>query len=237
MTLPTLAILAGGLATRLGPITELVPKALVRLAGEPFLAHQLRLAKRQGFGRVRILTGHLGHMISDFVGDGSAFGLEVSVIKDRAEKVGTGGAVRDALRELGESFFCLYGDSYLDVEVKSAWSQFQADKDSLALMAVLHNNDQWDSSNVIFQKGRIVAHEKGTPRRPGMDWIDYGFSIFRFSAFSYAPSHGPFDLSMLTAQLAKEGKLAGYEVQNRFYEIGKPESLLETEAYLSSIRS
>ena len=126
MSLPTLALLAGGTATRLRPITEKIPKSLVEVAGEPFLAHQLRLFRRQGIRRVILLVGHLGDQIEAFVGNGSAFGLDVAYSYDGQTKRGTGGAVRQALPLLGPSFFTCYGDSYLDVDLAPIHAAFVA---------------------------------------------------------------------------------------------------------------
>jgi len=233
MTLPPLAILAGGLATRLRPITETIPKSLVKVAGEPFLAHQLRLAKRQGFCKIILLTGHLGEQIEAFAGNGARFGLEIAYSHDGSEPRGTGGAVRAAQRYLDEVTFVTYGDSYLDIAVEPIWSRFCA-SGSAALMTVLHNQDQWDPSNVIFDGTMVRQHDKTANGQPGVEWIDYGLSVFRTEAITSCDYPDPFDLSLLTKKLAHEGQLAGHEVSTRFYEIGKPEGLEETAAYLSA---
>lgn len=233
--LPTLAILAGGLATRLRPITLTIPKALVEVAGEPFLAHQLRLAKRQGFSRVVLMVGHLGEQIEAFARDGEAFGLEVEYVYDGPTQRGTGGAIRAALPRLGEHFFVLYGDSYLDVEARPIWAAYRA-AGLPALMSVLHNRDRWDPSNVIFADGLVIRHDKAARGEPGVEWIDYGFSVFSKTAIESWSGPDPFDLAHLTRELAASGKLAGFEVSQRFYEVGKPEGLAETEAYIRAKR-
>src|ERR1700693_3124601 len=110
------AILAGGLATRLRPVTEAIPKSLIEVAGEPFIAHQLRLLRREGIRRVVICVGHLGDMIRAFVDDGARFGLDVAYSFDGSMLLGTGGALRQALPLLEEPFYVLYGDSYLDID-------------------------------------------------------------------------------------------------------------------------
>jgi NDP-sugar pyrophosphorylase family protein len=233
MSLPTLAILAGGTATRLRPITETIPKSLVEVAGEPFLAHQLRLAHEQGFRRVVLLIGHLGDQIRAFAGDGARFGLEVSYVEDGPVRRGTGGAVRAALPALGPAFFVLYGDSYLDIDAEPVWRAF-TQSGCPALMTALHNADRWDASNVELRDGMVVRHDKMARGEPGVEWIDYGFSVFAAEALAGWPAADPFDLSELTGALARRGALAGFEVTQRFYEIGKPEGLAETEAYLRS---
>jgi NDP-sugar pyrophosphorylase family protein len=235
MSLPTLAILAGGTATRLRPITETIPKSLVEVAGEPFLAHQLRLAKEQGFARVVLLIGHFGDQIRAFARDGSAFGLDVSYVEDGPVRRGTGGAVRAALPALGPVFFLLYGDSYLDVDPAPIWAAFER-TGKPALMTALHNKDMWDASNVELRDGLVVRHDKAARGQPGVEWIDYGFSVFTADALEAWPGADPFDLSEVTGVLARQGKLAGFEVTQRFYEIGKPAGLAETEAYVRSRR-
>lgn len=233
MTLPPLAILAGGLATRLRPITETIPKSLVEVAGQPFLAHQLRLAKRQGFNKIILLTGHLGEQIEGFAGDGTQFGLDIVYSHDGKEPCGTGGAVRAARKYLDEVTFVTYGDSYLDTAVDPVWSTFCA-LGAPALMTVLHNHDRWDPSNVIFDGKMVRLHDKMAQGQPGVEWIDYGLSVFRTDVITSCEYPDPFDLSFLTKTLAQKGLLAGHEVSTRFYEIGKPEGLNETEAYLAA---
>lgn len=232
MSLPPLAILAGGLATRLRPITESIPKSLIHVAGEPFLAHQLRLAHRQGFRRVVVLTGHLGEQIEAFAADGSRFGVEIVYCSDGSRLRGTGGALRAALPYLGDEMFLLYGDSYLDIEAKPVYAAFQA-SDAPAMMTVLHNRDQWDQSNVVFDGAMVHRHEKAARGQPGVEWIDYGFSVLKSSLIADWPHPDPFDLSALTCQLALNGELAGFEVSKRFYEIGTPEGLAEAESYIA----
>lgn len=231
MTLPPLAILAGGLATRLRPITETIPKSLVEVAGEPFLSHQLRLIRRQGFQHVVMLTGHLGEMIESFAGNGEQFGLEITYSRDGDRQRGTGGALRNAAHLFGGDVFVMYGDSYLDIEVAPIWQTYQASGAS-ALMTVLHNRDQWDPSNIVFDGTMVRTHDKALRGQDGVEWIDYGLSVFRTQIITSWPEADPFDLSAVTRTLAREGRLTGYEVTQRFYEIGKPEGLAETETYL-----
>jgi NDP-sugar pyrophosphorylase family protein len=233
MSLPMLAILAGGLATRLRPITETIPKSLVEVNGEPFLAHQLRLARRQGFRRVVLLIGHLSEQIERFAGDGSVFGLEVQYARDGETLRGAGGALRAACERFGGHVVTLYGDSYLDIEVEPVWAAYLA-SGADALMTVLHNRDQWDRSNVRFDGRLVLSHDKQSQGEAGVEWIDFGLSIYRTDVVASWPAPDPFDLSELTKGLAAEGRLAGYSVAQRFYEIGSPRGLAETDAYLKA---
>jgi NDP-sugar pyrophosphorylase family protein len=232
MRLPTLAILAGGLATRLRPITEAIPKSLVEVAGEPFLAHQLRLAHRQGFRRVVLLVGHLGEQIESFAGNGSAFGLSIVYARDGEVRRGTGGAMRAAWECFDKYVVVIYGDSYLDIEIAPVWRAYRF-AGAEAMMTVLHNRDQWDPSNVRFDGKMVLSHDKASVGQPGVEWIDFGLSIFRVDTIARWPEPDPFDLSSVTKMLAQRGQLAGYAVTQRFYEIGKPEGLVETSRRLA----
>ncbi|HXG46509.1 MAG TPA: nucleotidyltransferase family protein [Methylomirabilota bacterium] len=224
------AILAGGLATRLRPITETVPKVLVPVAGRPFLAHQLELLRAQGLGRVVLCVGHLGEMIEREFGDGRAHGIRLEYVYDGPVLLGTGGALRRALPRLGERFFVLYGDSYLPVAFAPVAAAF-ARSGKLGLMTVYRNEDRYDSSNVVFRDGVIQVYDKKT-RRPEMQHIDYGLSLFRADAFREAPAREQFDLAELMGRLVALGQLAGFEVFERFYEIGSPAGLKELDELL-----
>ncbi|HEY6723921.1 MAG TPA: nucleotidyltransferase family protein [Polyangiaceae bacterium] len=228
------AILAGGLATRLGAVTKKIPKSLVEIAGEPFVAHQLRGLHAQGIERVVLCIGHLGEQVEEFVGDGSAFGLEVAYSSDRDKLLGTGGALRRALPQLGERFFVLYGDSYLEGDF-AAIDASHATSGKLGLMTVLENNDRWDRSNVLFEHGRILRYDKSETE--GMHHIDWGLGVLDHAAFAQAPSAEAFDLPTLYRRLLQTDQLAGFEVDRRFYEIGSAQGIQETTEYLLSKRT
>jgi NDP-sugar pyrophosphorylase family protein len=236
MSLPPLAILAGGTATRLRPITHTIPKSLVPVAGEPFIAHQLRLVRRRGIERVVLLIGYLGDQIQAFVGDGSRFGLDVQYSSDGTALRGTGGAVCHARSLLGPLFFVTYGDSYLDVPFEPLLDTHAA-SGSPAVMTVFHNRDLWEPSNIAFDGRKVLVHDKAAYGRPGVEWIDFGLMLFESGIFDEVEANWIFDLSALTAMLAEAGRLAGVEVKQRFYEIGKPEGLSETESHLRGLTS
>lgn len=221
------AILAGGLGTRLLPATEAVPKALIPIHGEPFLAHQLRLLRSHGIERVVLCAGHLGEQIREFARDGEAFGIRVDYSFDGAVLQGTAGAVRNALPLLGDAFFVLYGDSYLPCDYAAVQNAFEC-AGMPALMTVYRNEDLWDRSNVEFADGRILAYDK-RHRSPAMRHIDYGLGVFRREAFSGGQS----DLAALYRDLLEAGQLAGFEVGERFYEIGSFAGIRDLEARLA----
>ena len=228
---PTIAILAGGLATRLSPLTETTPKALVPVAGEPFAFHQLRLLARNGFSHALFLIGHMGERIVEAVGRGEAFGIDVRYLVDGPVLLGTGGALARALPMLGDPFAVIYGDSWLDFDYGTVIARFEQDSRP-ALMTVFRNEGRWDTSNVEFSDTEIRAYSK-TSHTQRMTHIDYGFSLFRRKAFEDVPTDRPTDLAALFEDLAARGELAGHEVHQRFYEVGTFAGLAELENHLS----
>jgi MurNAc alpha-1-phosphate uridylyltransferase len=230
--LPPLALLAGGLSTRLRPITETLPKSMVPVAGEPFIAHQLRWLAKQGVGTVVICCGYLGEQIEDYVRDGAAFGCAVHYSYDGHPLKGTGGAVRKALPQLGNQFFLMYGDSYLPVAFRPVYETFVR-LGLVGLMTVFRNEDRWDTSNVEFQQGGIRNYDKVTIT-PEMKHIDYGLGILTPAAFAPWQDEAALDLSLVYGHLVKTGQLSGFEVTQRFYEIGTPRGLKETDCMLSN---
>lgn len=225
------AILAGGLATRLGSVTQLIPKALLEVAGKPFITHQLALLRQAGVTRVVVCVSHLADQIERVVGDGAGSGLRVDYSHDALE--GTGGALRRALPLLGQRFMVLYGDSYLPIDYGAVAAAFEtaARGGKRGLMTVFRNNGQYDASNVCFRTGQIVRYDK-TPGIPDMTHIDYGLGAFSADAFSTFRA-AKLDLVQVYQQLLANDQLIGYEVTQRFYEIGSAAGLEETRNYLS----
>jgi MurNAc alpha-1-phosphate uridylyltransferase len=225
------AILAGGLATRLRPATDRVPKALLGIAGRPFIFHQLELLKYQGIDRVVLCVGHLGASVRAAVGDGRTLGLAVDYSFDGSELLGTGGALKQALPLLGAEFFVLNGDSYLPCSFARIQSAYEAARRP-ALMTVLRNDNRWDKSNVLFKNGELIEYDKKSPR-PEMSHIDFGLSVLSRDVFSRYAESKVIDLADICRDLSKSGQLAAIEVSERFYEIGSPQGIRDTEAYLS----
>lgn len=227
----SVAILAGGLATRLRPITEKIPKSLVTVAGRPFLAHQLELLRSRGIQRAVLCVGHLGEMIEREFGDGSGYGVRLDYSFDGPKLLGTGGALRQALAKLGERFFVLYGDSYLPIDYRAV-AEFFTRSGKLGCMTVYRNEGRYDTSNVVFQNGEIAVYDKKA-KRPEMQHIDYGLSLFQRDVLERYPADQPFDLAEVMMDLVAQRQLAGFEVPERFYEIGSPAGLAELDALLA----
>jgi NDP-sugar pyrophosphorylase family protein len=224
------AILAGGLATRLKPITETVPKLLVDVAGEPFFSHQIRLLKKAGLTRLVLCVGYLGERIVESYGDGSKWGVSIEYSFDGPKLLGTGGALIQALPKLGDAFYVLYGDSYLLIDYLAVGRAF-LDSGKLGLMTVYENSERYDASNVWFEDGAIRAYEKKN-RLPVMKHIDYGLGLFRKGAFDGFPRDAVVDLANVQKALLDRNELAGFEIANRFYEIGSHAGLQELDLLL-----
>src|SRR6516164_10927029 len=232
IAMPPIAVLAGGLAKRMRPLSERVPKALLEVAGEPFVAHQLRLFAREGIGDVKLLVGHRWEQIERYVGDGGSFGVKVEYIVDGPMLVGTGGAVRHALDRMAPEFLVTYCDSWLDAPYAPAVEAFRASGQP-ALMCVYRNENRWDASNVQFENGIIRRYSKKV-RVPEMHHIDWGLGMLKARAVAAWPMGEPRDLAELYEELSNSGRLARYEMTHRFHEIGSFAGLAETNRLFST---
>jgi MurNAc alpha-1-phosphate uridylyltransferase len=228
--LPPVCILAGGLGARLGEHVRDTPKPLIEVAGEPFLCHQLRQLAAHGAEEIVLCVGYLGELIERRIG-AERFGLRIAYSFDSPELDGTLGAIRRARGLLGERFLVLYGDTYLRIDYAAAVAAWRA-SGLPALMSVLRNDGRWDVSNALYADGRVLAYDKLAPRAE-MRWIDYGLGGLEQAALDRVPPDTR-ELSDLYRQLAGERLLCGFEVSARFFEIGTPGALAETDAHLLS---
>jgi NDP-sugar pyrophosphorylase family protein len=236
------AILAGGLASRLQPLTRHTPKSLVMVAGHPFIFHQLELLHSQGVRRVVLCVGHLGEQIESAVGDGRRFGLDVAYSFDGSRLLGTGGALKRALPLLGADFFVLYGDSYLPCSFVTIQAAYAA-AHRPALMTILRNDNRWGRSNVAFRADGSIEYNKdpdlhidsghGASQFDRADHIDFGLSVLSGRVLQPYPEGATVDLADVWRALSCQGQLAAFEVTGRFYEIGSREGLADTEAFLT----
>jgi NDP-sugar pyrophosphorylase family protein len=226
-------ILAGGLGTRMWPETKTIPKTLLPIAGTPFATWQLSWLARSGIDSVVYCVGHLGQLIRDHVGDGACWGLSVRYVDEGDHLLGTAGALRLAYdeRALAEDFLVLYGDSWLQVDPARVLRAARERREP-ALMTVFRNDGRWDGSNVVLEDTRVARYAKGlTTPPPQMRWIDYGLLVFRRGVIvERVPPNVPEDLAPLCGKLADDGLLAGFEVSQRFYEIGSVAGRNELEA-------
>ena len=215
-------ILAGGLATRLRPLTEKIPKALIEINGTPFIDYQLNYLKKQGITSVVLCVGFLGDQLAKYVGNGSRYGLRVVYSNDGENLLGTGGAIKNAATLLDDDFFILYGDSFLPIQFIQVYDKFSLNKFP-ALMTILENNNHWDKSNVIFNGKQINLYDKKN-YSDQMNYIDYGLSICKKDIFIKI-TYDIFDLAEIFTLLSKENHLDFYEVNQRFYEIGSQQGI------------
>ena len=233
-------ILAGGLATRMRPLTDVIPKALIPVEGKPFVDHQLAWLAGHGVTDVVLSIGYRGDLLRDHVGDGGRFGIRVRYVDEGTELRGTAGALRLAFTEgaLEESFLVTYGDSFLPVDFAAVYAEFvRAGKP--ALMTVYRNDGRWDASNVIYEDGAIVLYDKHHRVRPAADFpfIDYGLmALARRTVADDIPATGKADLADMLHALSRRGDLAGMEVGERFYEIGSPAGLEDFAQWLRAGR-
>ncbi|MCX6595125.1 MAG: sugar phosphate nucleotidyltransferase [Acidobacteria bacterium] len=213
-----MAILAGGLATRLGPLTAAIPKSLIDIGGRPFIDYQLQLLKRQGISEIVLCVGHLGELVEQHVGRGDDFGLRVEYSWDGKTALGTGGSLRKAAHLLADTFFIMYGDSYLLCDFSEV-AQCFADAGSEAMMTVYQNDNLFDRSNVQYEGGKIVRYDKSSDSGM-MRHIDYGLGMMRRAVLEQWPPDQKTDLATIYQALLMRGTLEACPVRDRFYEIG-----------------
>lgn len=226
----SVVILAGGLATRLRPLTTTLPKSLIDIHGKPFIEHQLRLLEQNNIRHVVLCLGFLGDKVIDYLENNRHSQLKIDYVLDGSVLLGTGGAIKKALPHVDDTFFVLYGDSYLPCDY-AAIQYFYMTCHKKGLMTVFHNSGKWDTSNVEYSAGQILAYDK-INRTEQMHYIDYGLSIMHKNAFSSVTDQEPFDLSLIHQNLLKANELAGYEVANRFYEVGSQSGIAAIKDYL-----
>lgn len=225
-------ILAGGLATRMRPLTTDTPKAMLEVADRPFIAWQLERLAECGYTRVLLCLGYLGERVKEFVRDGAHFDLEVEYAFDGPRLLGTGGALRKSLERLDPAFLVTYGDSYLPFDYAGPLRDLEEHPNALGTMSVYENNGRWDASNTQVEGDHVVRYEKGSDD-PALRYIDYGATALRRDAVEGLPADTPIGLDALQSELSRKGRLRAFPAHERFYEIGSGEGLRELELYLS----
>ena len=227
-----MVILAGGLGTRLRPLTSEVPKALIPIAGKPFLHYQIDLLKGQGIRDIVLCVGHLGQQVRDYFGDGRWLGVRIRYSEENGHLLGTAGAIKKAERLLSDEFFLVYGDSYLMIDYREVMRYFRR-FERLALMVVWKNVDRFERSNVMVEGNLVTAYDK-EQQSPGMAYINYGLSVLRKDALVFIPPGRFFIQEQFYQILIDQGELLAFEVEQRFYEIGSPTGLKEFEMLVAS---
>ena len=229
-----IVILAGGLATRLRPITEKIPKSLIEINGLPFVYHQLELLEKKGFKNIHFCLGFLGEQVENSVKESEYFKrINISFSYDGNTLLGTGGTIRKIINQLPEFFFVTYGDSYLDIDFYDIQEIFELKKQRFtSLMTVYENSNLFDKSNVVFENGSIELYSK-SKKDSKMAYIDYGVGILSNKSMDFYDKNIIFDLGELYENLSLKKELYGYEVFQRFYEIGSLQGIEDLSNYLN----
>jgi len=225
------AILAGGMATRLQPLTQAVPKSLIRIHGRPFLEYQLDSLRRGGVTDIVLCLGYLGEQIESYFGEGRQWGISIRYSYDGERLLGTAGALKNAEKLLDDRFFIIYGDSYLFLDFSAVAAYFNG-LNKLGLMVVYKNYDRYDRSNAVIE-GNLVKRYSKKIKTPDMIYIDYGASLLRKKALKLVPPDEVYPLEKLFTELIKREELLAYEVSERFYQVGTPEGLEEFKEYIA----
>ncbi|MBN1804562.1 MAG: NTP transferase domain-containing protein [Sedimentisphaerales bacterium] len=211
-------ILAGGLGTRLRPLTESVPKPMVTIHGIPFLQYQLELIKSYGFAEILILAGYLGKCIEAYFGDGAKFGLNVRYSYEKIP-LGTGGALKNAENELKEEFLLLNGDTFLPIDYRDLTECFyQSGK--TGLIVVYENSENIAPDNIAFHKSHLVSgyDKKNTT---SMTHVDAGVIMLKKEVLDLIPEAMKCSLEEeIFHKLIEEKNLLAYPTDQRFYDIG-----------------
>ena len=225
-------VLAGGLATRLGSLTDRSPKSMVDIDGHPFIAYQLSMLKRFGVNKVLLCVGHMGNQIQEFVGDGSRFGLEVSYSDEGLHLLGTAGALKNAEPRLENEFALVYGDSYFTLPISTIWDKFLKSK-SPAMMVVLKNKGKYGPSNCEVKSGLVTKYAKGS-KTQSFEYIDFGLVCMKRSLLSSIPGGTKTDMSVIFSSLVGKKKLVAHEVFQRFYEVGSVQGIADFAEYVKA---
>jgi len=221
-----IAIICGGLATRLGELSKTIPKSMILVAGKPFLEYQIENIKRHGIKDIVLCVGHLSEKIQSYFKDGSEFGVNIKYSYDGDKLLGPIGAIKNAEKMLKDEFFIMYGDSYISVDFQKVFSYYKENK-KLALMVVFQNKDKYDKSNLKVNNNLVISHgEKDA------DYIDYGTSILNKKTLDFLEEDKFYSTGDFFKILIRKQELLAYEAKRRFYHIGNPEALEEIREHI-----
>lgn len=227
-----IAILAGGLATRLFPLTERIPKSMVQVHGKPFLEYQIELLRRNSVTELVLCVGHLADQIEDYFGDGSRFGVRIQYSHEGERRLGTAGALKLAESLLADEFFVMFGDSYLMLDYRAIMDYFLA-RDRLGLMVIYRNDNRYDSSDILVEDGFVAVYDKDSPS-PDLVYINEGLSVLRREALKSLTVEKACSLQQFFQPLIADGQLLALETRQRFFEVGSPPGLEEFERLVAS---
>ncbi|KYK22480.1 hypothetical protein AYK24_02070 [Thermoplasmatales archaeon SG8-52-4] len=228
-----MVILCGGLATRLGKYSKNTPKSMIDIEGKPFLEYQIEILKKHSIKDILLCVGHLSDEIRRYFGNGSKFDVNIKYSYDGYKLLGPIGAVKNAEPLLENIFFIMYGDSYIKVDFQKVYSKF-IKHNKLGLMTVFKNYDKYDKSNIAVENDLVVDYKKSN-RTKEIVYIDYGMSVLRKESLDYVPKDEFFSTDKFFSNLINIRQLLAFEVKNRFYHIGNPDSLEEFRSFIRSL--
>lgn len=223
--------MAGGLATRLRPLTNDIPKSLILIQGKPFLQYQIELLTRYDIKDIVLCVAYMGKKIEDYFGDGNKFGVKITYSYEKNKLLGTGGALKLVEPYLNENFFLLWGDSYVRLNYKEMHDfHLKNTNDFDVTIAIFYNIRNYDKSNIIYERGRIKKYEKNS--KDEMKYIDAGIMVFNKKILKRIPSGKVFQIEDLFHKLAKEEKLKPFLIKKRYYEIGSLKGLNQFKKFV-----
>jgi NDP-sugar pyrophosphorylase family protein len=230
--IPSVAILMGGLGTRIQALSSSTPKSLIKIASRPFIDWQLDYLEDQGVQDVVLCLGHLGQDIENHIHNHPRKKLNIKLSYDGPKPLGTGGAIINALHLLTEDFFVIYGDSYFSesFSLKKMYEVYQQSSIP-ACMAIFHNQQNFDRSNVDFDQAPFIQYKK-SKKQNSMEWIDYGISILSKKLLEPLPKALGIDLADFFQEISYKNQMIGFPATERFYEIGSYEGIAATETWL-----
>jgi D-glycero-D-manno-heptose 1,7-bisphosphate phosphatase len=223
-------IVAGGRGTRLRPLTDDRPKAMVEVGGKPFLDHLLELLREEGLQEILLLLGYRADAILEHVGDGSAWGLKVSaVVTDPDDE--TSSRMLTARGRLDDRFLFLYSDNYWPLRMERLWGDYVR-SDRPAIVTVYRNRDGYTRSNVRVADGAVVEYDP-TRSRPGLGGVEIGYAILPRDVVDLIDRTDlPFE-KVVYPRLVEGRLLAAHETDHRYYSMGSMERLPLTDAFFS----
>jgi mannose-1-phosphate guanylyltransferase len=228
-------IMAGGLGTRLWPLTKQIPKPMVPVAGVPYLEHQLRLLAQQSITDIVLLTGYLGSQIEEYFSNGAALGLQICYSRE-PQPIGTGGALREARHLLADMFLLIYGDSYLPI-LYAQVADCLAARDVTGVVVVYRDpagNTMVRRNVALDESGLVSRYDKTAAADSELHYVEAGVLAFRRAVLDLIPPHGPVSLEQQVFPLLIERRqLLGMPTSQRFYDIGTPERLKSIEEFLA----
>ena len=226
----TLVILAGGLATRIRPITNNKAKALIEINGKPFIYWQLKYYIKQGVKNFVFLLGFKGEEIEGYIKKNNYFNVNISFYYDGNQLRGTGGSILQSINKFPENFFVLYGDTLLQIDLNDMYNFYDKNNHQIT-MSIYKNKSMYDKSNVQKLSHNKITYNKDNLQND-MSYIDYGISILNKKIFISNTDKTLTDLSSFYKGISSKNKLFGYEVFKRFYEIGSFEGIKQTQSFV-----